>query len=62
MRFSIPDIIFFVVSVLAASAALMLALRAIESGNMLVFVATLLIAVAVEYVCWMYWQRNWRKR
>jgi hypothetical protein len=61
-RFSIPDLIFFVVSTLAAIAALMLALRAIQSGNIPVLVATLLIAFAVEYVCWMYWQRNRRKR
>jgi hypothetical protein len=61
-RFSIPDLIFFVVSTLAAIAALMLALRAIQSGSIPVLVATLLIAFAVEYVCWMYWQRNRRKR
>jgi len=61
-RFSIPDLVFFVVSGLAAAAALMLALRAIESGNTLVLIATLVIAVAIEGVCWMYWMRHWRKR
>jgi uncharacterized membrane protein len=61
-RFSIPDLVFFVVSGLAAAAALMLAFRAIESGNTLVAGATLVIAVAIEVVCWMYWMRYWRKR
>jgi|RhiMetdeSRZDD1v2_1073273.scaffolds.fasta_scaffold4599716_2 hypothetical protein len=61
-RISTPDIIFFIVSGLAAVAALMLALRAIESGNTLVAGATLVIAVAIEVVCWMYWMRYWRKR
>jgi uncharacterized membrane protein len=60
-RFSIPDLVFFVVSGLAAAAALMLALRAIESGNTLVLILTLVIAVAIEAVCWMYWMRNRRK-
>jgi uncharacterized membrane protein len=56
------DIVFFVVSGLAAVAALMLAVRAIESGNTLVSIATIAIAVAIEAVCWMYWMRHWRKR
>ena len=60
-RFSIPDIVFFVVSGLAAAAALMLALRAIESGNTLVLILTLVIAFAIEGVCWMYWMRSRRK-
>ncbi len=59
---STSDIVFFVVSGLAAVAALMLAVRAIESGNMLVSIATIAIAVAIEVVCWMYWMRHWRKR
>jgi hypothetical protein len=61
-KVGIPDIIFFVVSGLAGIAALMLALRAIESGNTLVAGATLVIAAAIEVVCWMYWMRYWRKR
>ena len=60
-RFSIPDLVFFVVSGLAAAAALMLALRAIESGNTLALILTLVIAVVIEAVCWMYWMRNRRK-
>ena len=61
-KFGIPDLIFFVVSALAASAGLMLAFRAFESGNLPVLIATLLIVSAIEYLCWMYWQRNRRKR
>ena len=59
---STSDIVFFVVSGLAAVAALMLAVRAIESGNTLVSIATIAIALAIEAVCWMYWKRHWRKR
>ena len=61
-KINTPDIIFFVVSGLAAAAALMLALRALQSGNTLVLIATVVIAVAIEAVCWMYWMRHWRKR
>ena len=61
-RFSLVDFIFFVASGLAGVAALMLALRAIQSGNTLVLVATLVIAVAIEVVCWMYWMKNRRNR
>ena len=61
-KINVPDVIFFVASGLAAAAALMLALRAIDSGNTLVLILTLVIAVAIEAVCWMYWMRNRRKR
>jgi uncharacterized membrane protein len=61
-KVGIPDIIFFVVSGLAGVAALMLTWRAIESGNTLITVATLVIAVAIEVVCWRYWMRRWRKQ
>ena len=60
-KINVPDVIFFVASGLAAAAALMLALRAIDSGNTLVLILTLVIAVAIEAVCWMYWMRNRRK-
>jgi hypothetical protein len=61
-RINIPDIIFFIVSGLAAVAALMLALRAFQSGDTLVLIATIIIAFAIEAVCWRYWMGHWRKR